>query len=30
MSLPELQQMIQEQALEIERLKKAVGEKKAL
>lgn len=30
MSLPELQQMIQEQALEIERLKKAMGEKKAL
>ena len=30
MTLPELQQMIQEQALEIERLKKAVDEKKAL
>ena len=30
LSLPELQQMIQEQALEIERLKKAVDEKKAL
>eukprot|EP00563_Minutocellus_polymorphus_P008364 CAMPEP_0181026208 /NCGR_PEP_ID=MMETSP1070-20121207/3514_1 /TAXON_ID=265543 /ORGANISM="Minutocellus polymorphus, Strain NH13" /LENGTH=692 /DNA_ID=CAMNT_0023103379 /DNA_START=331 /DNA_END=2412 /DNA_ORIENTATION=+ len=30
MSLPELQQMIQEQALEIEHLKRAMGEKKAL
>ena len=30
MTLPELQQMIQEQALEIERLKKVVDEKKAL